>query len=190
MVGGIMRNLVFWIFVSGFLAMPVSAQEEEPDAKPKEARKEKERPPRIPDGPFVPKRGMVKREKGQFWAGPPDEGRFAQILLLTLVPREQLQARLAEWPNYQELNEAQRARLVERIDEVRQTAQKQALEVAKEFNLQVGPGQEEEFVRMYWTERVAMDQALKKEFQEKRKRFEQASEKKILQTYPRKKSPP
>ena len=85
-----MRKLVFWIFVSGFLAMPVSAQEEEPDAKPKEVRKEKERPPRIPDGPFVPKRGMVKREKGQFWAGPPDEGRFAQILLLTLVPREQL----------------------------------------------------------------------------------------------------
>ena len=91
-----MIKIVCWLFVLGFLAMPVSAQEEESDVKPKEARKEKERPPRIPDAPFVPRRGMVKREKGQFWAGPPDEGRFAQILLMTLVPREQLQDRLAD----------------------------------------------------------------------------------------------
>ena len=180
-----MRKLIFWIFVSGFLAMPVSAQEEAPDAKPKEPRKEKERPPRIPDGPFVPKRGMVKREKGQFWAGPPDEGRFAQILLLTLLPREQLQDRLAEWPNYQELNEAQQARLVERIDEVRQTAQKQALEVAKEFNLRVGPGQEEEFVRMYWMERVQIDQTLRQELLTKRKKLEGESEERILRKFPK-----
>ena len=128
---------------------------------------------------------MVKREKGQFWAGPPDEGRFAQILLLTLVPREQLQSRLAEWPNYQELNEAQQSRLVERIDEVRQAAQKQALEVAKEFNLQVGPGQEEEFVRMYWRERVTMDQSLQTEMEAKRKQLEQESEDRILQRFPK-----
>ena len=185
MVGGIMSKIALWIFVCGFLVMPVSAQEEESDLKPKEARKEKDRPPRIPDAPFVPKRGMVKREKGQFWAGPPDEGRFAQILLLTLVPREQLQDRLAEWPNYQELNEAQRARLVERIDEVRQTAQKQALEVAKEFNLQVGPGQEEEFVQMYWMERVQIDQTLRQELLTKRKKLEGESEERILKKFPK-----
>ena len=180
-----MSKIVCWLFVFGFLAMPVSAQQEEQDIKPKEARKNKERPPRIPDAPFVPKRGMVKREKGQFWAGPPDEGRFAQILLLTLVPREQLQARLSEWPNYQELNEAQRARLVERIDEVRQTAQKQALEVAKEFNLQVGPGQEEEFVQMYWMERVQIDQTLRQELLTKRKKLEGESEERILKKFPK-----
>ena len=180
-----MRQIVSWIIVFAFVAMPVSAQEVESDAKPKEARKEKERPPRIPDAPFVPKRGMVKREKGQFWAGPPDEGRFAQILLLTLVPREQLQDRLAEWPNYQELNEAQRVRLVERIDEVRQTAQKQALEVAKEFNLRVGPGQEEEFVRMYWMERVQIDQAVRQELLTKRKKLEEESEQRIMQKFPK-----
>ena len=94
---------------------------------------------------------MVKREKGQFWAGPPDEGRFAQILALTLVPRERLQEKLAEWPNYQELSVDQRQRLVERIDQVREAARKQALEVAKEFGLQVESGREDEFVRMYWS---------------------------------------
>lgn len=179
-----MSKLALWIFVFGFLVMPVSAQEEESDIKPKEARKEKDRPPRIPDAPFVPKRGMVQREKGQFWAGPPDEGRFAQILLLTLVPREQLQDRLAGWPNYQALNQAQRARLLERIDQVRETCRKQALEVAKEFGLQVRPDQEEEFVRMYWTERAAIDGALRKELEKKRKKLEQESEGRILQRFP------
>lgn len=180
-----MRRFLSLILVCGCLAMPVLAQQEDQDPTEKEVRKEKERPPRIPDGPFVPKRGMVKREKGQFWAGPPDEGRFAQILLLTLVPKEQLQERLAEWPNYQELNEAQRARLVERIDEVRETARKQALDVAKEFNLKVPPGQEDEFVRMYWMERVQIDQALRQELLTKRKKLEEESEQRIMQKFPK-----
>jgi hypothetical protein len=132
---------------------------------------------------------MVKREKGQFWAGPPDEGRFTQILTLTLVPRERLEEKLAEWPNYQQLNEEQRARLLERIDQVREAARKQALEVAKEFGLQVAPGQEEEFVRMYWIERVSIDQTLRKELQEKRTRLEKESESRILQKFPRATSP-
>ena len=101
------------------------------------------------------------------------------------MPREQLQERLAEWPNYQELNGAQRARLVERIDEVRQSAQKQALEVAKEFQLQVGPGQEEDFVRMYWMERVQIDQALRQELFTKRKKLEGESEERIFRKFPK-----
>ena len=181
-----MRKLILVLAGWGLMLSPVSAQEEqEPDSQTPEAKREKGRPPRIPDGPFVPKRGMVKREKGQFWAGPPDEGRFAQILTLTLVPRERLQEKLAGWPNYQQLNEEQRVRLLERIDQVRDAARKQALEVAKEFGLSVGPGQEEEFVRMYWTERVAIDQTLQKELQEKRTRLENESEKRILQKFPK-----
>lgn len=186
MVGRPMRKPIVALLGMGLLAWPALGQ---PDAKTDsasgEVRKEKGRPPRIPDAPFVPKRGMVKREKGQFWAGPPDEGRFAQILALTLVPKEKLEERLAEWPHYQELNAEQRQRLVERIDEVRQTARKQALDVAKDFNLRVGPGQEEEFVRMYWRERVQIDQSLRQEFQEKRKQLEQDSEDRILRKFPK-----
>lgn len=185
MVGRIMRSFAAWILIFGMLAVPVSAQDNAQDPRARELRKERERPPRIPDGPFVPKRGMVKREKGQFWAGPPDEGRFAQILLLTLVPREQLQERLAEWPNFQDLNEAQRGRLVERIDEVRETARKQALDVAKEFNLQVKPGQEDEFVRMYWMERIQIDQAVRQELLTKRKKLEEESEQRIFKKFPK-----
>jgi len=128
---------------------------------------------------------MVKREKGQFWAGPPDEGRFGQILTLTLIPKEKLQEKLSEWPNYQELNEAQRARLIERIDQVRETCRKQALDVAKEFNLQLEPGREEEFVRAYWSERVAIDQSLRKELREKQTKLEKDSENRILKKFPK-----
>ena len=84
----------------------------------------------------------------------------------------------------------QRQRLVERIDQVRETARKQALEVAKEFDLQVESGREDEFVRMYWSERVAMDQALKKEFQEKRKKLEEESENRIFRKFPKPGSKP
>ena len=183
-----MRKFMVAMVGLALLALPVLSQEVEDPVTPKsDVKKEKARPPRIPDAPFVPKRGMVKREKGQFWAGPPDEGRFTQILTLTLVPRERLEEKLAEWPNYQQLNEEQRARLLERIDQVREAARKQALEVAKEFGLQVAPGQEEEFVRVYWTERVAIDQALRQEMQEKRNRLEKESEKRILQRFPKSK---
>ena len=188
-MGRFMRRIIFPIFVLGLLVWPVTAQEESPDLQPVEVKKEKTRPPRIPDAPFVPKRGMVKRDKGEFWAGPPDEGRFGQILSLTLVPREKLQEKLGEWPNYQQLSVEQRERLMERIDQVRESARKQALEVAKEFGLQVEPGQEEVFVRMYWSERVRMDQALRKEMEGKRKKLEEESQARILEKFPRLSAP-
>ena len=180
-----MKRFLIVLVGLGMVASAVLAQtDEELISQAKEVKKEKARPPRLPDAPFVPKRNMVKREKGQFWAGPPDEGRFAQILTLTLVPREKLHEKLAEWPTYQELDEPQRARLEERIDQVREICRKQALEVAKEFGLKVETGQEEEFVRMYWTERVKMDQVLRKEFQERREKMESDSESRILKKFP------
>ena len=179
-----MRKTILFCFLLGLAGSPLLAQEDfEPEARPKGEKGEKARPPRIPDGPFVPKRGMLKREKGQFWAGPPDEGRFGQILSLTLVPSDRLHEKLAEWPNYQELSPQQKERLAERIEQVRETARRQALEVAKEFNLQVSAGREDEFVRMYWTERVRMDQILQQDLLTKRKRLEQESEERILRKF-------
>lgn len=184
-----MRKAALFAFVLGLFSLPVTAQEERQEPRPAEVKKEKTRPPRIPDGPFVPKRGMVKREKGEFWAGPPDEGRFGQILSLTLVSKDKLQEKLGEWPNYQQLSAEQRERLMERIEQVREAARKQALEVAKEFSLQVSPAQEDEFVRMYWSERVAMDQFLRREMEDKRRKLEKESEDRILKKFPQKTSP-
>ena len=184
-----MRKAALFAFVLGLFSLPVTAQEERQDPRSAEFKKEKARPPRIPDGPFVPKRGMVKREKGEFWAGPPDEGRFGQILSLTLVSKDKLQEKLGEWPNYQQLSADQRERLMERIDQVRESARKQALEVAKDFSLQVSPAQEDEFVRMYWSERVAMDQFLRSEMEGKRRKLEKESEDRILKKFPPKSAP-
>ena len=100
-----------------------------------------------------------------------------------------MQEKLGEWPNYQQLSVEQRERLMERIDQVRESARKQALEVAKEFGLQVEPGQEEVFVRMYWSERVRMDQTLRKEMEGKRKKLEEESQARILEKFPRLSAP-
>ena len=185
-MGWAMRKTILFCFLLGLAGSPLLAQEDfEPEARPAGEKKEKARPPRIPDGPFVPKRGMLKREKGQFWAGPPDEGRFGQILSLTLVPSDRLHEKLAEWPNYQELSPEQKERLAQRIEQVRELARKQALDVAKEFDLQVAPGQEDEFVRTYWSERLRMDQALQEELLTKRKKLEKESEERIFKKFPK-----
>ena len=57
--------------------------------------------------------------------------------------------------------------------------------MAKEFQLQLGAGQEDEFVRMYWMERVEIDQALQEELSTKRKRLEKESEERILKKFPK-----
>lgn len=186
-MGRAMKKTIAWALVLGTALAPLAAQEEAEDGNRsmREIKKERVRPPRIPDAPFVPKRGMIQREKGQFWAGPPDEDRFGQILSLTLVSKDKLQEKLGEWPNYQQLSVEQRERLMERIDQVRKAARQQALEVAREFDIRLEPGQEDEFVRMYWSERVAMDRTLRKEMEGKRMRLEQESEGRILRKFPK-----
>lgn len=139
----------------------------------------KPRPPRIPDGPMVPKRGMIQRDKDQFWAGPQDGNRFIEILTLTLVSKDQLQAKLDGWPPYQGFSDPQKARLLERIDEFRDQARKEALEVAQDFQLAVSPENEEEFVRKYWMEKLGIEKTLREELSPLRKRLEDEAKKKL-----------
>lgn len=139
----------------------------------------KPRPPRIPDGPMVPKRGMMQREKEQFWAGPEDGNRFVEILTLTLISKEQLQAKLEEWPPYQKFSEPQKARLLERINEFRNQARKEALEVAQDFQLGVSPENQEDFIRKYWMEKLGIEKALRDELSPLRKRLEGEAQKRL-----------
>ena len=143
----------------------------------------KPRPPRVPDAPFVPKRDMVQREKDQFWAGPPDQDRFVQIMALALVPREQLGEKLEAWPMYKKLSEEQRVRLVERIDEFWAKSTKEALAVAKDFDLQVGPENEQAFVRAYWMEKMATERAIREQLSPLRKRLEQEAKERLENNY-------
>jgi hypothetical protein len=126
---------------------------------------------------------MVQRQKDQFWAGPQDEGRFVQILTLALVPREQLDEKLQAWPMYQKLSQEQRVRLVERIDEFWVKSTKEALEVAKEFQLEVGPENEQAFVRAYWTEKVATEKAIREQLSPLRKKLEDEARQKLERNF-------
>ena len=126
---------------------------------------------------------MVQRQRDQFWAGPQDEGRFVQILTLALVPREQLDEKLQAWPMYQKLSQEQRVRLVERIDEFWVKSTKEALEVAKEFQLKVGPENEQAFVRAYWTEKVATEKAIREQLSPLRKKLEDEARQRLERNF-------
>jgi len=143
----------------------------------------KPRPPRIPDGPVVPKRGMIQRDKDQFWAGPQDGNRFIEILTLTMVAKDQLQAKLEEWPPFQKFSDPQKARLVERIEEFRDQARKEALEVAQEFQLAVNAENQEDFIRKYWMEKLAIEKAIREELSPLKKRLEDEARKRLEKDY-------
>lgn len=177
------KKIAQCLLIVGVLASPLLAQSAPEDESESVAKTVKPHPPRIPDGPFVPKKGMIARDKDQFWAGSPEEGRFVQILTLILVPREQLDAKLQEWPPYPKLTDPQKARLVERLDEVREQSRREALEVAKDFKLAVTPEKEDAFVRTYWTEKVAVEQSITKELSPMRKKLEDEARKRIETQY-------
>ena len=170
------RAVLYLVMGIGLWCGSVGAQEE-PKKGPDGLGKT--RPPRVPDAPFVPRRDMVQRQKDQFWAGPQDEGRFVQILTLALLPREELEEKLQAWPMYQKLSQEQRVRLVERIDEFWIKSTKEALEVAREFQLQVGPENQQAFVRAYWTEKMATERAIREQLLPLRKKLEDEAKQRL-----------
>jgi hypothetical protein len=171
--------LLVWILAGSFLG----AQALESGETNVPVKSSKPRPPRIPDGALVPKRGMIQRDKDQFWAGPQDGNRFIEILTLTMVTKDQLQAKLEEWPPFQKFSDPQKARLVERIDEVRDQARKEALEVAQEFQFALSPENQDEFVRKYWMEKLGIEKSLREELSPLRKRLEEEGRKRLEQDF-------
>ena len=167
----------------GLWMSPLVAQGVPDEEQDRREKSEKERPPRIPDGPFVPKKGMFSREKGEFWAGPQDQGRFIQIMTLALLPQDQLNAKLQEWPMYQEFSEDQKTRLVERVGEFRIQSRKEALKVAKDFHLSVNPENEDAFVRDYWSERVATEKAIREQLSPMKKKLEGEAKQRLEKQY-------
>ena len=175
-----MRGMIcrYWIVlvICGSIALGQTSASDGANAVEKSG---KARPPRIPDGPMVPKRGMIQREKEQFWAGPQDGNRFVEILTLTMITKEELRAKLEGWPPYQKFSEPQKARLVERIDEFRDQARKEALEVAQDFQLAVSPENQEEFVRRYWMEKLGIEKTLREELSPLKKRLEDEAKRRL-----------
>lgn len=175
-----MRGMIRWYWIALMICGSITlGQTSASDGTNAVEKSSKARPPRIPDGPMVPKRGMIQREKEQFWAGPQDGNRFVEILTLTMITKEELRAKLEGWPPYQKFSEPQKARLVERIDEFRDQAKKEALEVAQDFHLAVSPENQDEFVRRYWMEKLGIEKTLREELSPLKKRLEDEAKKRL-----------
>jgi hypothetical protein len=94
-----------------------------------------------------------------------------------------LEEKLQAWPMYQKLSQEQRARLIERIDEFWVKSTKEALEVAKEFQLQVGSENEQAFVRAYWTEKIATEKSIREQLSPLRKKLEDEARQKLERNF-------
>lgn len=179
-MGRAMRSIIRWCFFASVICGSMAwGQTSAPAATNAVEKPGKARPPRIPDGAMVPKRGMIQREKDQFWAGPQDGNRFIEILTLTMISKEELRAKLEDWPPYQKFSEPQKVRLVERIEEFRDQARKEALEVAQDFQLAVRPENQEEFIRRYWMEKLGIEKTLREELSPLKKRLEDEAKKRL-----------
>ena len=55
--------------------------------------------------------------------------------------------------------------------------------MAKDFDLQVGPENEQAFVRAYWMEKMATEKAIRKQLSPLRKRLEQEAKERLENTY-------
>jgi isochorismate hydrolase len=104
-------------------------------------------------------------------------------MTLALLPQDQLNAKLQEWPMYQEFSEDQKTRLVERVGEFRIQSRKEALKVAKDFHLSVTSENEDAFVRDYWSERVATEKAIREQLSPMKKKLEGEAKQRLEKQY-------
>ena len=78
-----MKIKIGYYLVMGLLGAGLWAQPSPEEAISAEGKANlgKPRPPRIPDGSYVPKKGMINREKDEFWAGPGEEATLGSLAL-------------------------------------------------------------------------------------------------------------
>ena len=104
-------------------------------------------------------------------AGDP---RFHKMLLIALAPPEQVKDKLAEWPEFQKMDEDKQAKLTQSIDGFRERIQRIAHEEADHMGLRLSEERKEAFVRAYWEKRIAAEEPIRKEVEEKHKAAMQA----------------
>ncbi|MDD5260412.1 MAG: hypothetical protein PHD76_01045 [Methylacidiphilales bacterium] len=99
-------------------------------------------------------------------AGDP---RFQKMLIIALVPPDQVDKKLAEWPDYKNLDAEKKAQMAQKMGEFRERIHHTALEEAEKLGLQLPDNKKEAFVQAYWNKRIVAESALRKEAEEKDK---------------------
>ena len=99
-------------------------------------------------------------------AGDP---RFQKMLLIALSPAEQVQDKLAAWPEFQQMDEDKRARLKQSMEGFRDHIRRVAEDEAERMGLNLSEQRKKDFVRAYWKKRIAAEEPLRKEVEDRSK---------------------
>jgi hypothetical protein len=113
------------------------------------------------EGPRSGERGRLRGMapfKPFLMAGHPD---FARMVEAALARPEDVEKKLAQWPRYQEMNEAGRGELRQGFDRFRRRIREEALEDARGRGWNVPAEKEAVFLRSYWERRIRVEQAVR-----------------------------
>lgn len=135
-----------------------------------QAESDPERPPGVREGGPGEKRFKEMRALGNkrnpmpfkpfLMAGTPQ---FTQMLKMALLPPDQVEVGMQQWPKYQEMDEMAREELRRNLERFRHRIKQEAMEDAQQQRLVIPPGQEGEFVRLYWEKRIQIETRVRQE---------------------------
>jgi len=97
-------------------------------------------------------------------AGSPQ---FSQMLKMSLLPPDKVEAELQQWPKFQQMDEATREDFRKGIERFRHRVRQDALEDARAHNFTVPPGQEEAYLKSYWEKRIQIETRVRQQAEER-----------------------
>lgn len=127
-----------------------------------------------PGGPEGPGPGQGPKEGGRppggmrrlmpfkpfLMAGSPQ---FAQMLKISLLPPDKVEAEMQNWPKFQEMDEPAREEFRKGIDQFRRRIREDALNGAREQKITIPPARETEYVRLYWEKRIQIETRIRQQ---------------------------
>lgn len=93
-------------------------------------------------------------------AGSPQ---FAQMLKISLLPPDRVEAEMQNWPKFQEMDEPAREEFRKGIDQFRRRIREEALNGAREQKITIPPTRETEYVRLYWEKRIQIETRIRQQ---------------------------
>jgi len=102
---------------------------------------------------------------------------------LAKLSDEQLTAELHKWPRYQKMTFGERAKFLQRIQDIRDHRKNMAVNRARELNLNLNPEQQAAFEKSYWDKKIVAEKQLSAETEPRRKELDEQMNQQLLKEF-------
>jgi hypothetical protein len=113
-----------------------------------------------------------------------------KLQVLVRLTDEQLTAELHKWPRYQKMSFGEKAKFLQRIQDIRDHRKNAAANRARELNLNLTPEQQITFEKSYWDKKLQSERALSKETEPRRKELDEQMNQQLLKEFGSASNPP